>query len=167
MVDMDWRPSSQTGRAHLLLISLSPGIEGGALGVVTLEGMPNYPIRRTLLISPGAVDIIEVRAKLFSVNQPRANHAHRKWSQKRSSMRLTDGLTTRANRVCLARLRSLILLSESLIQARFPPARLMSIRSPSIVERGTYMPWGVDSSPLLKDAKGNNTVVKSYTNPSS
>ena len=29
---------SQTGRAHLLLISNTPGKEGGAIGVVTLEG---------------------------------------------------------------------------------------------------------------------------------
>lgn len=27
----------QTGRAHLLLISLTPGVPGGALGVITLE----------------------------------------------------------------------------------------------------------------------------------
>lgn len=31
--------SSQTGRAHLLLISETPGREGGALGIVTLEGL--------------------------------------------------------------------------------------------------------------------------------
>ena len=30
---------SQTGRAHLLLISNTPGIAGGAIGVITLEGM--------------------------------------------------------------------------------------------------------------------------------
>lgn len=30
---------SQTGRAHLLLISNTPGISGGAIGVITLEGM--------------------------------------------------------------------------------------------------------------------------------
>lgn len=30
---------SQTGRAHLLLISETPGREGGALGIVTLEGL--------------------------------------------------------------------------------------------------------------------------------
>ncbi len=29
---------SQTGRAHLLLISSTPGKEGGAIGIVTLEG---------------------------------------------------------------------------------------------------------------------------------
>ena len=29
---------SQTGRAHLLLLSKTPGIEDGAIGVVTLEG---------------------------------------------------------------------------------------------------------------------------------
>lgn len=29
--------SSQTGRAHLLLISSTPGFAGGAIGVVTLE----------------------------------------------------------------------------------------------------------------------------------
>jgi hypothetical protein len=29
---------SQTGRAHLLLISNTPGIAGGAIGVITLEG---------------------------------------------------------------------------------------------------------------------------------
>lgn len=28
---------SQTGRAHLLLISSTPGLAGGALGVITLE----------------------------------------------------------------------------------------------------------------------------------
>lgn len=32
-------PRSQTGRAHLLLISNTPGKEGGAIGVVTLEGL--------------------------------------------------------------------------------------------------------------------------------
>lgn len=32
---------SQTGRAHLLLISNTPGIAGGAIGVITLEGMPS------------------------------------------------------------------------------------------------------------------------------
>lgn len=31
--------SSQTGRAHLLLISRTPGVAGGAIGVITLEGM--------------------------------------------------------------------------------------------------------------------------------
>lgn len=30
--------NSQTGRAHLLLVSRTPGKAGGALGVVTLEG---------------------------------------------------------------------------------------------------------------------------------
>lgn len=30
--------SSQTGRAHLLLISTTPGRSGGAIGVITLEG---------------------------------------------------------------------------------------------------------------------------------
>ena len=30
---------SQTGRAHLLVISNTPGIAGGAIGVITLEGM--------------------------------------------------------------------------------------------------------------------------------
>jgi len=29
---------SQTGRAHLLLISRTPGLPGGAIGVITLEG---------------------------------------------------------------------------------------------------------------------------------
>jgi len=29
---------SQTGRAHLLLISRTPGVSGGAIGVITLEG---------------------------------------------------------------------------------------------------------------------------------
>lgn len=29
---------SQTGRAHLLLISRTPGKPGGAIGVITLEG---------------------------------------------------------------------------------------------------------------------------------
>ena len=29
--------SSQTGRAHLLLLSRTPGVEGGAIGVITLE----------------------------------------------------------------------------------------------------------------------------------
>lgn len=30
---------SQTGRAHLLLVSNTPGLAGGAIGVITLEGM--------------------------------------------------------------------------------------------------------------------------------
>jgi len=29
---------SQTGRAHLLLLSKTPGGAGGAIGVITLEG---------------------------------------------------------------------------------------------------------------------------------
>ncbi|KAG0705238.1 hypothetical protein DFH29DRAFT_908285 [Suillus ampliporus] len=32
----------QTGRAHLLLISQTPGIAGGAIGVITLEGDNNF-----------------------------------------------------------------------------------------------------------------------------
>jgi hypothetical protein len=31
-------PSPTAGRAHLLLISNTPGIAGGAIGVITLEG---------------------------------------------------------------------------------------------------------------------------------
>ena len=31
------RTRSQTGRAHLLLLSRTPGVEGGAIGVITLE----------------------------------------------------------------------------------------------------------------------------------
>ena len=34
----DGEERSQTGRAHLLLISSTPGITGGAMGVITLEG---------------------------------------------------------------------------------------------------------------------------------
>jgi len=30
---------SQTGRAHLLLVSRTPGKVGGAIGVITLEGL--------------------------------------------------------------------------------------------------------------------------------
>ena len=30
--------SSQTGRAHLILVTLTPGKPGGAIGVITLEG---------------------------------------------------------------------------------------------------------------------------------
>jgi metal transporter CNNM len=30
---------SQTGRAHLLLVSRTPGIAGGGIGVITLEGV--------------------------------------------------------------------------------------------------------------------------------
>jgi len=30
---------SQTGRAHLLLVSRTPGKAGGAIGVITLEGL--------------------------------------------------------------------------------------------------------------------------------
>ena len=33
----DDAPPSQTGRAHLLLLSRTPGVEGGAIGVITLE----------------------------------------------------------------------------------------------------------------------------------
>ena len=29
---------SQTGRAHLILVTLTPGKPGGAIGVITLEG---------------------------------------------------------------------------------------------------------------------------------
>ena len=34
--------NSQTGRAHLLLISHTPGIPGGAMGVITLEGQLTF-----------------------------------------------------------------------------------------------------------------------------
>lgn len=34
-----WMIFSQTGRAHLLLISRTPGQAGGAIGVITLEGV--------------------------------------------------------------------------------------------------------------------------------
>jgi metal transporter CNNM len=39
---------SQTGRAHLLLVSNTPGIAGGAIGVITLEGTSlfDYWIKR-------------------------------------------------------------------------------------------------------------------------
>lgn len=30
--------SSQTGRAHLILVSITPGKPGGAIGIITLEG---------------------------------------------------------------------------------------------------------------------------------
>jgi hypothetical protein len=30
--------SSQTGRAHLILVTLTPGKPGGAIGIITLEG---------------------------------------------------------------------------------------------------------------------------------
>ena len=34
----DSEERSQTGRVHLLLISSTPGVTGGAMGVITLEG---------------------------------------------------------------------------------------------------------------------------------
>ena len=34
----DGEERSQTGRAYLLLISSTPGVTGGAMGVITLEG---------------------------------------------------------------------------------------------------------------------------------
>jgi hypothetical protein len=33
---------SQTGRAHLLLISHTPGVAGGAINVINLEGQPEH-----------------------------------------------------------------------------------------------------------------------------
>jgi metal transporter CNNM len=59
---------SQTGRAHLLLVSLTPGEEGGGIGVVTLEGQSGsipvtcFPTHN--LPHPDS-DIIEVSCTLF------------------------------------------------------------------------------------------------------
>ncbi len=50
---------SQTGRAHLILISRTPGIAGGAIGVITLEGVyPLYLIKR-VPSNRSSLDIIE------------------------------------------------------------------------------------------------------------
>jgi metal transporter CNNM len=53
---------SQTGRAHLLLISRTPGKPGGALGVITLEGAEGLVVLLyiTLILSSNWLDIIEV-----------------------------------------------------------------------------------------------------------
>lgn len=50
---------SQTGRAHLLLISNTPGKEGGAIGVVTLEGPLANPSSLIIYILTISLDIIE------------------------------------------------------------------------------------------------------------
>src|ERR1700691_5372819 len=53
---------SQTGRAHLLLISRTPGIPGGAMGVITLEGQLtiflNFNASQSIFAIPW-LDIIE------------------------------------------------------------------------------------------------------------
>lgn len=36
--------TSETGRAHLLLISGTPGKPGGAMGIITLEGLPPFDL---------------------------------------------------------------------------------------------------------------------------
>ena len=53
--------ASQTGRAHLLLISKTPGVSGGALGVVTLEGKVIFQVGTAgnNNIRPIFIDIIE------------------------------------------------------------------------------------------------------------
>lgn len=54
---------SQTGRAHLLLVSTTPGVAGGALGVITLEGKIEPRSVYALLTDPFICeDIIEVSA---------------------------------------------------------------------------------------------------------
>ncbi|KAI5986413.1 hypothetical protein EDD15DRAFT_2174946, partial [Pisolithus albus] len=40
----------QTGRAHLLLVSRTPGVAGGAIGVITLEGQLSYEVSYVQLI---------------------------------------------------------------------------------------------------------------------
>ncbi|KAH9022656.1 DUF21-domain-containing protein [Lactarius hengduanensis] len=50
----------QTGRAHLLLISNTPGISGGAIGVITLEGTSQFKYEETAPVSiTDHTDIIE------------------------------------------------------------------------------------------------------------
>lgn len=59
-------PCSQTGRAHLLLISRTPGFAGGAIGVISLEGKHT---RQLVVCSDEAdialPDIIEVCMSFF------------------------------------------------------------------------------------------------------
>jgi hypothetical protein len=68
---------SQTGRAHLLLVSATPGSAGGALGVITLEGHFHLPSlspannSRTSICAPA--DIIEVR--VLPANPPHTRPA--------------------------------------------------------------------------------------------
>lgn len=50
---------SQTGRAHLLLISETPGKEGGALGIVTLEGRFFFISVHHFLTCDLNIDVIE------------------------------------------------------------------------------------------------------------
>ncbi|KAH9172890.1 hypothetical protein EDB89DRAFT_1962930 [Lactarius sanguifluus] len=51
---------SQTGRAHLLLISNTPGISGGAIGVITLEGTSQFKYEELAPVSiTDHTDIIE------------------------------------------------------------------------------------------------------------
>lgn len=53
---------SQTGRAHLLLVSNTPGLPYGAIGVLTLEGWSlfshEYGINLTAFVT--SPDVIEV-----------------------------------------------------------------------------------------------------------
>lgn len=59
---------SQTGRAHLLLVSHTPGKAGGAIGVVTLEGMySSFPLKYILITTGKNPDIIEVANNLFGL----------------------------------------------------------------------------------------------------
>ncbi|KAG6824967.1 hypothetical protein H0H92_005286 [Tricholoma furcatifolium] len=48
----------QTGRAHLLLLSNTPGRAGGAIGVITLEGVLTH-LSFTLILPTSSLDIIE------------------------------------------------------------------------------------------------------------
>lgn len=53
---------SRTGRAHLLLISRTPGVAGGAIGIVTLEGrcLSNHGTVLDFYLSGFSLDIVEV-----------------------------------------------------------------------------------------------------------
>jgi hypothetical protein len=89
--------ASQTGRAHLLLISRTPGKAGGAMGVVTLEGTIKPLLALVTWQADFEVDIIEVTSS-FPPVEPRLYLMLiliRKSSLKRSLMKRIDMKTTK------------------------------------------------------------------------
>ena len=85
---------SQTGRAHLLLLSKTPGGAGGAIGVITLEGGHSpIPYSRLTDVCCFAPDIIEV-GRIVHGGLCSIDLGFRKLSPRKSLTRQTDMRTT-------------------------------------------------------------------------
>lgn len=84
---------SRTGRAHLLLISRTPGVAGGAIGIVTLEGrcLSNHGIDLDFVcyMCYFSLDIVEVsfvvcHRQKQSTNQETSIGNHRRRNRRRN-----------------------------------------------------------------------------------